>query len=67
MDHNIFVVFGSASTIRDGGHEVKEFKFETKEELNAFILGIQEATGWSDLHVASSRKDINAYIEECIN
>jgi len=57
--HRIAVVYGVAATrlFHDGERDAaalsqvgkfKEYTFETVQELNAFILGVEDATGYLD-------------------
>ena len=43
-EHKVFVLWGSDEVILDNPDEAPaEYKFNTQEELDAFVLGVQEA------------------------
>lgn len=58
-EHCVTVLFGSDQIRKFHNREIfseediclytKYYSFDTEQELNAFILGIEEANGWLDL------------------
>ncbi len=59
MKHNIKIVFGKEQVNKYHNNEplsleeaqinVKEFSFNSKKELEAFCLGLDEAVGWMEI------------------
>lgn len=67
-EHVVFIVFGSASTLRENQERcINEYRFDTLAELNAFLKGVDAADGWSEYHQADTREEALAYIKEAIS
>lgn len=59
--HQVFVVWGE--------HVDKDaspclYSFNTQGELDAFLLGLDEATGWSEAATFDNKEEACAFIEE---
>jgi hypothetical protein len=59
--HTVWIVW----TFRHGYSDVKEYRFETEAELNAFVRGVIEADPEGERHAfCDSEADAEAYLEE---
>lgn len=61
--HTVFVIFGANDTVRENP-DIREFYFETQDELNAFILGVNESSGWLEVSTFKERKEAEEYLSE---
>lgn len=62
MKHSVKVVFGKEQVTRAHNNEsfrqedldlfIKEYNFETIEEKNAFIKGLNESVGWMEIYIS---------------
>ena len=59
--HQIFVVWGE-SVDKDASPCL--YSFNTQGELDAFLLGVDEASGWLEAATFETREEACAYIEE---
>ena len=55
MKHKIGIVWGENPHNSD--YELKQYSFNTKAELDAFILGINAMDGWHGYHVIGENGD----------
>lgn len=62
--HQVFVVWGSDL---EEGDKPTPYEFNTEEELNAFVLGVDEASGYCGGAVFANEEEANSYIEEQID
>tara|TARA_X000001388_G_scaffold29219_1_gene20738 strand:+ start:21462 stop:21740 length:279 start_codon:yes stop_codon:yes gene_type:complete len=71
MKHKIGIVWGECPANSD--YELKQYSFNTKVELDAFILGINAMDGWHGYHVIGKNgdfatltdlKEYYSYVEE---
>lgn len=61
--HQVFVVWGERV---DEETKPSHYSFNTQMELDAFILGINEASGWFDAATFDTKEEALSYIkEEC--
>lgn len=68
MKFKTFVVFGSSAVIRENGENaISEYEFNTQEELDAFLYGVEEASGWLDHYTAETREKAEEYVKEYID
>lgn len=47
IKHTVYIVWGSESTREENSNPIS-YCFDTKAELDAFLLGVEEANGWME-------------------
>jgi len=61
MKHEVFVIFGEESTIKDkirsGQEVISHYEFDTEAERTAFILGVNETAGWMAADFFDSKQE----------
>lgn len=64
MKYTIKIIYGKEQVIKFYNNEpfsneeklnnLKEYKFNSKEELDAFCFGVNETIGWTECHILES-------------
>lgn len=57
----LFVVWGERP---EAGDKPCKYSFATQAEANAFLLGIDEATGWFDAAIFDTMAEAEQYLDE---
>jgi hypothetical protein len=60
-EHVVYVVWGEHI---DEESSPSEYRFKTQGELDAFLLGVDEASGWMEAATFDSEEEALEYIEE---
>ena len=61
MPYYVYFLFGCDPGTRDN---ICEYEFETMDELNAFLKGIEAAIGWLDCTQFDSKTEIENYFKD---
>ena len=70
MKHSIKIIFGQEQvnkfycnepfTSEEKQTNIKEYSFGSKEQLDAFCLGINESVGWTECHIVAVASPLKA-------
>lgn len=65
MATEVYIVWGTSQTIRDNGEaSISGYKFDTPEELEAFLLGVDAGCGWMEYEQFDSREEALEFVKE---
>ena len=63
--HEVFIVWGESNTIAENGEDtISSYSFRTKVELDAFLYGIDEASGWLEYANFKTEKEAKDHVAE---
>ena len=61
--HSVWIVWGRETTARENPY-AHEYVFNTRRELEAFLEGVSQATGWDDFEWFDSQQEANDYLRQ---
>ena len=63
--HYAYIVWGCPSTVQDNP-DVAVYAFDTQQERDAFLYGVDEASGYLEYESFDSEEEAEAYIKDVI-
>lgn len=67
--HRVFIVFGEKNTVAENassGSAISEYEFNTKVELDAFLQGVDAASGWMEYANFKTEKEAKEYVADVV-
>lgn len=60
-----YIVWGSDMTVQDNKDDaVMSYSFDTEAELDAFLKGVEESSGWTEYNNFDTEEEALEYVKE---